>query len=155
MSKFLFLHSNQEPTDDIKVLDALGSVLFFRDNFLQQTYNEIFSKYDVLVLDVGVSTYRQWYSSYKSAISGTQNIKVIFLHPSHTHIEQKLMETLKNDWKVGAIIKEIPKLYSNRDDLINKLINNIHLGSLDLPVVESCFKSLLHAIAEKLSCKTG
>jgi hypothetical protein len=103
-------------------------------------------------LDVSKVSFRQWFSSYRNSITSTNNIKCVFLHPAHTHIDDELMKTLKDEWKICSIIKELPALWSNKDDLINKLINNIHLASLELPNTESCFKSLLLAAGKKMGC---
>ena len=62
------------------------------------------------------------------------------------------MKTLQGDWKVNSVMKELPKVWATKDDLINKLVNNIHLPSLDVPVVESCFKSFLVAALKKVGC---
>jgi hypothetical protein len=153
MSKFLFIHQNHEPKEeDLKVLDALGSVLFFRDTCLNQSSTDIFNKYDVVVLDVANSQYRQWYSSYRATILAPGTIKIVFLHHAHTHIDEKLVATLKNEWNINSIIKELPKVFLNKEDLISKLTRNIHLASLDLPEVESCFKTFFLAAGEKLGC---
>jgi hypothetical protein len=153
-SKFLFLHSSNAPNDDFKTLDTLGSVLVFRDTYLNQPFNEVFAKYDVIILDVDNSKYKEWYSSYRMQISAAPHIKCIFLHHAHVHIDEKLQTTLRDNWKVDSIIKQIPRLFASKDDLINKLINNIHLPSIDTPAVESCFKSFLVEAAKKMGCGT-
>ncbi len=150
MSKFLFLHSDNNPESDFNVLDVLGTVLFFRDTCLGQSFNDIFTKYDVVVMDVDKPEYRQWYSCYRNAISASSNIKCIFLHQPHVHIKEDLMKLLKEEWRVNNVIKELPKIWNSKEDLINKLINTNHLASLDMPATESCFKSLLHALFQKL-----
>lgn len=151
--KFLFLHSNNEPKDDdLKALDTLGSLLLFRDSFLNQNSGALFASYDVVVLDISNKQYKDWFSSYRNVLSTNVNVKIIFLYQPHVHIDDNDVKALRNDWKATSIIKQIPKAYIDKADLISKLINNIHLAGLDVPQVESCFKSALYAIAQKFGC---
>ena len=123
VTKFLFLHSDNEPEDDMKTLDTLGPLLLFRDSFLSQSSSAIFANYDVVIIDISKKEYKQWYASYRNSISSNPNIKVVFLHPPHTHIDDvSLIRKLKEDWKACSIIKEIPKSFSDKADLISKLI---------------------------------
>ena len=151
-SKFIFLHSANQPENDFKTLDVLGSVLFFRDTYLNQTYSDVFAKYDVVIMDIDNAQFKSWYSSYKTAISNAPHIKCVFLYHAHVHIDEKVMHTLRNEWKVDSIIKELPKVFANRDDLINKLVNNMHLPKLNMPVVESCLKTFFLEVGKKIGC---
>ena len=139
-TKLIFLHDN---LGSPKIPGILGSIIEFDEKCVGKSPAEIFAIYDVISLDIGV--YKNWYAENKKTISDNPAFKCIFLHPVHVKIEDELKEMLTNLYKVDAIIKEFPKEFRDKADVVAKILNG-HLPKLDLPNGASCFMTLLSII---------
>lgn len=145
VQKLVFLRK----TSDAKIPGILGGMIELDEKYSTQSAAELFAHYDVVNCDIG--KYKKWYSENKNSILGMANCRVIFLHPTHVPVSVAIKKKLSDEWKVHSLVKEFPKLFISKADLIQKILSG-HISNLDLDVEEaaSCCINLGKALKNLL-----
>jgi hypothetical protein len=135
-------------SDERNALDTIGSVKYYApsDNpNLVKTLDELLANYSVIAIDASNEGAFRWFASYYKLIEANNDVKVVYSYPKTLKMKEEDYKSI--DKFSDAIIKGIPTVFKDKDDLLNKLMS-VHIPKIKVSKVKAFFFRL----AKKLLC---
>ena len=144
-SKLLILHENNiKNSDFLNITKVCPSTLADLRIFTSQALNNLFDRFDVILIDLSDKAQLAYYDTYKSSV--TDNVTVVYLKRRGEHLD---LETTKKTLLCDFARKYLPTDFTSLVDLISKLSSD-HISSSIVSPRGGLLMKILRMIVKKL-----